>query len=40
LRRWVDGARQPRGTGPLGFGLAHMVALEFGFEIRDPLSRW
>ncbi len=40
LRRWTDGAGQPRATGPLGFGLAHMVALEFGFEIRDPLSRW
>jgi len=40
LRRWTDGAGQPRATGPLGFGLAHMVALEFGFEIRDPLARW
>ena len=40
LRSWTDGAGQPRASGPLGFGLAHMVALEFGFEIRDPLSRW
>jgi hypothetical protein len=40
LRRWIDGAGQARAAGPLGFGLAHMVALEFGFEIRDPLSRW
>ena len=40
LRSWTDGAGQPRATGPLDFGLAHMVALEFGFEIREPLSRW
>jgi hypothetical protein len=40
LHSWTDGAGQARATGPLGFGLAHMVALEFGFEIRDPLSRW
>ena len=40
LRRWTDGAGQPRATGPLDFGLAHIVALEFGFEVREPLSRW
>jgi opacity protein-like surface antigen len=40
LRRWRDGAGQLRAAGPLDFGLAHMVALEFGFEIREPLSRW
>jgi hypothetical protein len=40
LRRWTDGAGQVRATGPLDFGLAHIVALEFGFEIREPLSRW
>ena len=40
LRRWTDGADAPRATGPLGFGLAHIVAFEFGFEIRDQLSRW
>jgi opacity protein-like surface antigen len=40
LRRWRDGAGQLRADGPLDFGLAHMVALEFGFEIREPLSRW
>jgi hypothetical protein len=40
LRRWTDGAGQDRGAGPLDFGLAHIVALEFGFEIREPLSRW
>ena len=40
LHRWTDGAGEDRGTGPLDFGLAHIVALEFGFEIRNPLSRW
>jgi hypothetical protein len=40
LRRWRDGAGQDRATGPLDFGLAHIFALEFGFEIREPLSRW
>ncbi|HVZ33755.1 MAG TPA: hypothetical protein VG963_15090 [Polyangiaceae bacterium] len=40
LRRWTDGGDQLRATGALGFGLAHVVAFELGFEIRDPLSRW
>jgi opacity protein-like surface antigen len=40
LRRWRDGAAQLRAAGPLDFGLAHIIALEFGFEIREPLSRW
>jgi opacity protein-like surface antigen len=40
LHRWTDGAGEERATGPLDFGLAHIVALEFGFEIREPLSRW
>jgi opacity protein-like surface antigen len=40
LRRWRDGAGQLRATGPVDFGLAHIVALEFGLEIREPLSRW
>jgi hypothetical protein len=41
LHRWTDGAGEERATGlPLDFGLAHIVALEFGFEIRSPLSRW
>lgn len=40
LHRWTDGAAEERATGPLDFGLAHIVALEFGFEIREPLSRW
>ena len=40
LRQWTDGTGQERASGPLDFGLAHIVALEFGFEIREPLSRW
>jgi hypothetical protein len=40
LHRWTDGAGAERGIGPLDFGLAHIVASEFGFEIREPLSRW
>jgi hypothetical protein len=40
LHRWTDGGGEERATGPLDFGLAHIVALEFGFEIREPLSRW
>jgi opacity protein-like surface antigen len=40
LHRWTDGAGEERATGPLDFGLAHIVAFEFGFEIREPLSRW
>ena len=26
--------------GPLGFGLAHMVGLEFELEVRDPVPHW
>jgi hypothetical protein len=40
LREWTDGAGEPRATGTFGFGLAHIVAFEFGFEIREPLARW
>ena len=40
LRRWTDGTGEERAAGPFDFGLAHIVALEFGFEIREPLSRW
>lgn len=40
LHHWTDGAGEERATGPLDFGLAHIVAFEFGFEIRNPLSRW
>jgi hypothetical protein len=40
FRKWVDSAGQPRAEGALGFGLAHVIALELGFEIREPLPRW
>jgi opacity protein-like surface antigen len=40
LRQWTDSAGQSHSTGTLDFGLAHIMVLEFGFEIRDPLPRW
>jgi opacity protein-like surface antigen len=40
FRSWTDGAGQRRADGYLGFGLAHLIALEVVLEIRDPLSRW
>ncbi|MBK7586530.1 MAG: hypothetical protein IPI67_40870 [Myxococcales bacterium] len=40
LRGWTDGANQRRADRYLGFGLAHLVALELVFEIREPLPRW
>jgi len=39
-RAWTDGAGQERAQGPLGFGLAHMLGLEFALEVRDPVPRW
>lgn len=40
FRGWTDSANQRRADRYLGFGLAHVVALELVFEIRDPLPRW
>jgi opacity protein-like surface antigen len=40
LHRWIDDEDGKSPPGPLDFALAHVVALEFGFEIREPLSRW
>ena len=40
LRGWTDSAGQPRANRYLGFGLAHVVALEVVLEVRDPLPRW
>ncbi|HKO92867.1 MAG TPA: hypothetical protein VJU61_17045 [Polyangiaceae bacterium] len=40
LHSWTDSAGKPHANGPLDFGLAHIMVLEFGFEIRDPLPRW
>ena len=40
LRGWTDSAGQRRADRYLGFGLAHVVALEVVVEVRDPLPRW
>jgi hypothetical protein len=40
LRGWSDEAGQRRADQFLGFGLAHLVALELVMELRDPLARW
>jgi hypothetical protein len=40
VRRWTDTADQQRADQYFGFGLAHMVALEVVFEVRNPLPRW
>lgn len=40
LRGWTDSAGQRRADRFLGFGLAHLVALEIALEVRSPLSRW
>lgn len=39
-RAWEDGAGQERAHGPLGFGIAHMLGLEFALEVRDPVPHW
>jgi hypothetical protein len=40
FRGWTDSAGQRRADRYLGFGLAHVVALELVLEVRDPLPRW
>ena len=40
FRGWTDSAGQRRADRYLGFGLAHIVALEVTLEVRDPLPRW
>jgi hypothetical protein len=40
FRGWTDTAGQRRADKYLGFGLAHVVALEVVLEVRDPLPRW
>jgi len=39
-RSWEDSSGQERAQGPLGFGIAHMLGLEFALEVRDPVPRW
>ena len=40
FRRFDDSTGQERAAGPLGFGLAHWLAVQVIVEFRDPLSRW
>lgn len=40
FRRFTDSTGQERAAGPLGFGLAHWLAVQVVIEVRDPLSRW
>jgi hypothetical protein len=40
FRGWTDTAGQRRADRYLGFGLAHVIALELSLEVRDPLPRW
>jgi hypothetical protein len=38
--KFRDGAGERRADGPFGFGLAHMIGLEFTLEVRDPVPHW
>lgn len=40
FRGWTDSAGQRRADKYLGFGLAHVIALEVVLEVKKPLSRW
>jgi hypothetical protein len=40
LRNFTDSAGQHRADEYFGFGLAHFIALELVFEVREPLPRW
>jgi opacity protein-like surface antigen len=40
FHRFSDSTGQERAAGPLGFGLAHWLAVQIIVELRDPLSRW
>jgi hypothetical protein len=40
LRGWTDSAGERRADRFLGFGLAHLVALEVTWELRRVLPRW
>ena len=39
-RAWTDSAGARRADGLLGFGLAHLVALELTLEVREQLRRF
>jgi len=40
FRRFTDALNRNLADGPLGFGLAHWLAVQVVIEARDPLSRW
>jgi hypothetical protein len=40
FRQFSDSTGQERARGPLGFGVAHWLAVQVILEARDPLSRW
>jgi opacity protein-like surface antigen len=40
FRGWTDSAGQRRADKYLGFGLAHVIALEVVLEVKKPLARW
>lgn len=40
FRRWTDSAGQLRADDLFGFGVAHLIAGELTFEVRNPLARW
>jgi hypothetical protein len=40
FRHFTDTTGQERADELLGFGLAHWVAIQIVFEVRDPLARW
>lgn len=40
FRRFTDALGRSLADGPLGFGLAHWLAVQVVIEARDPLSRW
>lgn len=40
FRHFNDSTGQERAQGPLGFGVAHWLAVQVILEARDPLSRW
>lgn len=39
-RAYADSTGEHRAEGPLGFGTAHLLGLEFTLEVRDPVPRW
>jgi hypothetical protein len=40
FRAWTDSVDERRADSFLGFGLAHVIAVELELVLRDPLPRW